>query len=253
MMASDRLTQLRGIYDERAPMYDQDNSFHAKQAADYLKWMSLKSGHNVLDLACGTGAITVPASQAVGPSGIVIGVDISPASLEVARAKAKKTGAQINFLEHDISNLQGLDGIKEDTFDVITCASAFMLLEDPGAAVKSWAKLLRRGGRIIYDVPTGDSNIQALLLERVASKMGTEVIYPRANLDSMQKVTQLLADAGLDTRESCVADNYQEPEELDVRRAGKLFEEMLSKFAYLFFISARSVDELNQLLLFATV
>lgn len=230
-MATDRLDTLRGIYDARAPTYDQEGGFHDKQATDYVKWMRLKPGDNVLDLACGTAAITVPAAQAVGTSGKVFGVDISSVSLAIARAKAKKAGVEVQFLEHDISKLHDLEsyGVKENTFDVITCASALMLVADPGPAAKAWAKLLRKGGRIIVDVPTRDSNIQALVLERVAKRMGTEVIYERDRLESMQKLTQLLVDAGLDLQDSFVADHYENPFEIDTEKAGEFFEDILRK------------------------
>lgn len=231
-MSTDRLDTLRGIYDGRAPTYDEAGSFHDKQAADYVKWMSLKPGDNVLDLACGTAAIAVPAAHAVGPSGKVFGVDISPASLDIARAKAKKFGVEVQFFEHDISRLDDLEkyGVKEDTFDVITCASAFMLVADPGPALKAWAKLLRKGGRIIVDVPTGDSNIQSLVLEKVAKRMGAEVIYERDRLGAMQKLIQLLVDAGLDPRESFVADHYDKPLELNAEKADEVFEGMLREY-----------------------
>jgi ubiquinone/menaquinone biosynthesis C-methylase UbiE len=64
--------------------------------------MSLCPANNVLDLAGGTGAITIPAARAVGPSGTVFGVDISPASLSIARDKATNQGlGNATFVEHD--------------------------------------------------------------------------------------------------------------------------------------------------------
>jgi ubiquinone/menaquinone biosynthesis C-methylase UbiE len=233
-MASDRLETLRGIYDNRAPTYDQEDNFHAKQALDFLRWMSLKPGYRVLDLACGTGAISVPAAQAVGPSGKVFGVDISTKSLEIARAKAEKAGVQVKLFEHDISNIQALEsqGIQEDHFDLITCASAFMLIPDPDSAVKSWAKLLKKGGRMIIDVPSGDSNVPALLMEKVAVQMGMEVIYKRKHLETMEKLQQPMLNAGLDVAGSFVVDHYDDPTELDINMAEDLLDHTLSKLLF---------------------
>jgi ubiquinone/menaquinone biosynthesis C-methylase UbiE len=89
----------------------------------------------MLDLVCGTGAIAISSARLAGPSGTVIGVDISPASLEVARGKAEKEGlGNVKFVECDIADLISgwaeKEGIREGMFDVITCASAFVLIED---------------------------------------------------------------------------------------------------------------------------
>ena len=225
----DRLANLQTIYDARAPTYDKETGFHPSQAADYLKWMSLKPGVNVLDLACGTGAIAIPAARAVGPSGKVIGVDISPASLSIARAKAEKDNLNARFIQHDVSSLQGVEGIEEDTFDIITCASAFVLLEDPSSAVKSWAKLLKKGGRLIFDVPTNDSMVQGLVLDQVAEELGIMVVYGRMRLNSEEEVRRLLTDAGMDDTESFPTRNYRGPEEYSAEKAGEMFDSMVSE------------------------
>lgn len=60
----------------------------------------------MLDLARGTGAFATSSARLAGPSGTVIGVDISPASLEVARGKAEKEElGNVKFLEGDIAGL----------------------------------------------------------------------------------------------------------------------------------------------------
>jgi len=141
---TDRLETIRTLYDARAPTYDTEVGFHPHQGADYLKWMPLSPGKNALDLACETGAITIPSSKEVAPSGTVFGVDISPASPSIARDKATNHSLEnATFVDHDIGALHDVEKIEEGMFDVITCASAFVLLADPGSAVKSWAKLLK--------------------------------------------------------------------------------------------------------------
>ena len=64
-----RLKIIQVIYDARAPVYDHEGGFHPKQQADYLKWMDLKPGDDVLDLACGTGSLAISAKEIVGPRG----------------------------------------------------------------------------------------------------------------------------------------------------------------------------------------
>lgn len=230
MVSSNRLDAIRDRYDKRAPTYDQEGGFHPKQAADYIKWMSIQPGFNILDLACGTGAVTIPAAKEVGPSGAVIGIDISPTSLDIGREKAMKEGLKITFLEHDIENLEGLEkyGIEEGKFDLITCVSAFALVQDPPEAVKGWAKLLKKGGKLIFDVPAGGSLIKNLLLERVAKELNVSVHSHR--LDSAESVRKSLTDAGMDASESFLSDVYEDATELlEVSKAEEIFDELLGR------------------------
>ena len=158
-----------------------------------------------------------------------VGVDISGVSLSIARAKAEKTGLDVTFLQHDISFLDGVDGISEGFFDVITCASALVLLEDRTAAVKNWTKLLKKGGRVIFDVPTSDSMIRGMVLDRVAQELGVPVVYNRARFFSAGSVEQLLTDAGLDAGESFATENYGKVGELDAGNAGQMFDDMVAE------------------------
>jgi hypothetical protein len=61
------------------------------------------------------------------------------------------------------------------TFDLITCTSAVVLFEKQGLAVKQWAKLqlLKKGGRVAFDVPTSDSMIRVLVLENCSRACGS--------------------------------------------------------------------------------
>jgi len=219
---SNRLETLEALYDNLASTYDKAVGFHSTQAADYLKWMSLEPGNNVLDLACGTGAIAVPAKQVVGPSKTVIGVDISGASLSIARAQAEKLGLDMKLLQSDISSLDGAEEIAEGFFDVITRASTLVLLEDLDSAVRQWAKLLKKGGRVIFDVPTSDSMIRGLVLDKVAQGLGVPVVYNRTRFFSPGSMEQLPTDAGLDAGESFMTENYGEVTELDAEQAGDM-------------------------------
>ncbi|PVH70714.1 S-adenosyl-L-methionine-dependent methyltransferase [Cadophora sp. DSE1049] len=250
-MAPSRLETIRDMYDARAPIYEDDgkdgpSDFHKAQAKDYLEWMSLSPGMKVLDLACGTGGITVPTARAVGSSGAVIGVDISPVSLEFARSKAKKENLSIAFFEHDISNLTGLEGIKEGTFDVITCASAMVLLEDPAASVKHWATLLKPGGKLIFDTSTDDSLVVGRCFDVVKQELNMFTVYgSKTAMGTVPKVKQMLVDAGLDPSETFVSRQYDEfktVEEIDAAKGGDFFEDTMGREGWV----KRWYEELKQ-------
>lgn len=231
MASKDRVQLLASMYDARAPTYDTETGFHPDQALHYLSWTSPQPGQNILDLACGTGGLTLPFKKAVGADGKVIGVDISSVSLEIAKKKAEKEGLEINFLLHDISNVDGLEteGVEDAKFDIISCASAFVLLEDPAGAVKDWAKLLKPGGKLIFDVLTGDALIKNLVLEHVAYTLGVKgVVYNRIHPDMMVWVKKLLTDEGLDASESFLSPIYSQDNALDGDKGGEMFDQMMS-------------------------
>ena len=73
------------LYDERSHNYD--SSHHVRLAKHLVELAKVQPGEEVLDLACGTGLVTYPASDAVGASGSVVGVDISSGMLAQANAK----------------------------------------------------------------------------------------------------------------------------------------------------------------------
>jgi len=254
-MAPSRLETIRDMYDARAPIYEDDgkdgsSDFHKAQAKDYLEWMALSPGMKVLDLACGTGGITIPAARAVGPSGKVIGVDISTVSLDIARSKARKEDLPVTFHDHDISNLTGLEGIIEGIFDVITCASAMVLLEDPAASVKHWATLLKAGGKLIFDTSTNDSLVVGRCFDVVKQELNMFTVNgSKTAIGTVPKVKQMLVDAGLDPTQTFVSRQYDEfktLEEIDASKGGNFFEETMGREGWV----KRWYEELKQVSIF---
>ncbi|WP_051314707.1 class I SAM-dependent methyltransferase [Alteribacter aurantiacus] len=77
--------------------YDEKNDPFTKDIAFFKKWASKKSGP-VVELACGTGRVTIPLAK----SGIhMMGVDIHPGMLKRAEEKGKENNVSISFLEQD--------------------------------------------------------------------------------------------------------------------------------------------------------
>ena len=70
-------------------------------------------GAGVLDLACGTGFVTILAAQTIGSSGTVIGVDITPGTLREVREKALDGGcAKMGWIEHDVTLLNEVEAVQ---------------------------------------------------------------------------------------------------------------------------------------------
>lgn len=186
----------RLLYDERAVRYD--DSWHPRFAGHVVELIKPRPGERVLDLACGTGLVSFLAAEAVGPSGRVVGVDISSGMLSMAKAKKEACRTKnLEFHLHSITDLDSLNAIREQQFDIITCASALPLLPHPTETIKEWACYLRPGGRLIADVPHTRSFPGLLTMERVARELGRRVPSYRLCLLTAGQLRQSLEDAGL--------------------------------------------------------
>ncbi|KIY02157.1 uncharacterized protein Z520_02295 [Fonsecaea multimorphosa CBS 102226] len=231
-MSQSQLDVVKSMYDERSEQYDE-NDVHVRQAQDYITWADLKEGENLLDLACGTGLVAIGAKSVVGPSGRVVGVDISEGMLKVARRKAQAAGLDIAFLNHDVCDLAGLHIVpKEDYtdefFDVITCAAALILLPDPLQAVKNWKSVLRPGGRLITDVQTKDANVVMNIFSAIAPQVGETVPWHSHLWQSQQALATLMVDAGFHVDKVFETEAYAKAQyHLDT--APELFDKAVSK------------------------
>ena len=103
------------------------------------------TGERVLDVACGTGLVAFAAAHAVGPTGRVVGIDVSGRMIDAARARAE-TRQMVNtdFLRMDAEQLALPDG----AYDLALCALGLMYLPSPERALDEMRRVLRPGGRL---------------------------------------------------------------------------------------------------------
>ena len=114
-----------------------------------LEMAMLQPGERVLDNSCGTGMVTFPAAEAIGPDGEIIGTDISETMVEMASAEAKKRGiGNVMFERMDAEQLTYEDG----GFDVALNALGLMYVPDTLKAVQEMHRVLKTGGRAVVAV-----------------------------------------------------------------------------------------------------
>ncbi len=110
-----------------------------------LALAALQPGEVVLDLGSGAGFDCFLAAQAVGPSGRVIGVDMTPEMLERARRTAARDGyANVEFRLGDIEDLP----VEDDSVDVVISNCVINLAPDKARAFAEAFRVLRPGGRM---------------------------------------------------------------------------------------------------------
>jgi arsenite methyltransferase len=108
--------------------------------------LDLKAGETVLDLGSGPGLDALLAAQAVGPTGRVIGVDMTDEMLERARATAAKAGAaQAEFRKGRLEALPVADA----SVDALTSNCVINLVPDKAQVFREMARVLRPGGRAV--------------------------------------------------------------------------------------------------------
>jgi SAM-dependent methyltransferase len=106
----------------------------------------VKKGERVLDLGCGCGLDAFVAASLVGPTGKVVGIDLTPEMLEWARKAQEELGAEnLRFLEGDIESLPFEDG----SFDLAISNGVLNLVPNKDAAFRQIARVLRDDGDFV--------------------------------------------------------------------------------------------------------
>jgi ubiquinone/menaquinone biosynthesis C-methylase UbiE len=147
--------------------------------------LGLVPGDGVLDIACGTGNFTRDFARAVGPSGLVVGLDVSTTML--ARAVGDTGGMeQVAYVRGDAQEL----AFRDKSFDAVCCFAALHLFADPMKALDSIARVLTPGGRVaIFTSCRGRSSPVRTWESLLSRRSGMRMFEP-------DEVVDALADRG---------------------------------------------------------
>ena len=102
----------------------------------------LRPGQHVIDIACGTGMVTLPAATAVGPDGHVLATDLAQRMVDDTGRRAQLAG--LSNVEARRCDAEQLDAT--GPFDVALCSLGLMYVPSPPTAVSEMHRVLRPGG-----------------------------------------------------------------------------------------------------------
>jgi SAM-dependent methyltransferase len=152
----------------------------------------VQSGDRVLDVACGTGIVSRHAVERVGPRGNVVGLDLAPAMIEVAKSVEPAVDWRIgNAMELPFPN---------ESFDVVLCQAGLMFFPDRVEAVKEMKRVLRPNGRLailVWGHSDGQEAFATLIEQRGNQKAADSYRTPWAMTDP-DELQAAVANAGLD-------------------------------------------------------
>lgn len=137
------------LFSRVARRYDLGNDimslgWHTRWKERLIERAAPQPGEHVLDLACGTGDVTLKIAPRVAP-GVVVGTDINPQMMACARGKPAPGSGSVRWVGADATYLPFADG----SFDLVTCAYAGRGFPDWPATLREVHRVLRPGGRFL--------------------------------------------------------------------------------------------------------
>ncbi|MEY4429072.1 MAG: hypothetical protein RLZZ182_1761 [Pseudomonadota bacterium] len=147
---SQKASRVRGVFDSVASKYDIMNDLmsmglHRAWKAYTIAASGVREGHKVLDIAGGTGDLSMAFAKRVGERGMVVHTDINEAMLGTGRDRLVNAGLMLPTTLCDAEKLP----FPNDTFDIVTVAFGLRNMTHKDAALKEMCRVLKPGGRLL--------------------------------------------------------------------------------------------------------
>lgn len=146
MAGMDKATEKsRRVWDKHSRTYDKSMAFWERRLfRGDREWVCAQAEGDVLEVAVGSGR-----NFSFYPEGVALsGFDLSPAMVELARARAEELGLRADLQVADATHLPYPD----DSFDTVVCTYSLCAIPDPAAATREMFRVLRpRGGALLSE------------------------------------------------------------------------------------------------------
>jgi ubiquinone/menaquinone biosynthesis C-methylase UbiE len=181
---------------------DEPLGFWARIGQRTIERLALSPGASVLDVGCGTGASALPAAEAVGPRGQVVGVDLAERLLAVAREKAEHQGLRhVEFRAGDMERL----GYPDGHFDAVVSVFSIFFVPDMVRQARELWRMVRPGGSLAITtwgprmMEPGTKHWWSAVRELRPDLV--PAVSPWARITEPQAVHELLREAGIPSAE----------------------------------------------------
>ena len=171
--------------------------FLALTAQKLVEIAAIRKNETILDVATGTGHSAIAISTFVGINGRVIGIDLSPDMLEVARQSITK--ASLDNIQLQLGDAENLS-FEDESFDKVVCASGIFFLPDMLAGLQEWLRVTKPGGVVAFSSfgETAFNPMREMYANRIQNSYG--VVLPPSRgfqrLNTIQKCQDLMQQAG---------------------------------------------------------
>ncbi len=159
-----------------------------------------RPGQKILDIATGTGAISIACAQAVKPDGRVIAIDLSQAMLDKALQNANRIGLDnVDQFQMDADSLE----FRENYFDHSVCSFGLFFLPDMQKSLEEWKRVTKPGGKVVFTSfsETSFDPMAKLFIEQLES-LGVELNNPpfaAQRLSDPKVCAELMHSTGLES------------------------------------------------------
>jgi SAM-dependent methyltransferase len=181
-----------------------DETRRLKRQAEFLSRFThflldaagITSGMKVLDVGTCIGDVAFMVAERVGPQGTVVGIDMNPAMIDVARQRAQAAGiTNVAFLQGDVSQLA-----LSDRFDAVVGRLILKFIKDRVALLRRLSQQLRPGGILAFQEADftlmGTTLPHAPIFEQASQRL--QEVFGRAGLDTQgMNLFRLFLEAGL--------------------------------------------------------
>jgi ubiquinone/menaquinone biosynthesis C-methylase UbiE len=182
---------LQGVFTRSASSYERIRYFPI-----FGQWLvdtaQIPAGSNVLDVACGRGAVLFPAAQRVGAHGKVIGIDLAQGMVDETRLEIQKRGLlQAETRQMDAENLDFPDSF----FDFVLCGFSLQFFPHLERALSEFRRVLKPNGQVAVTTWAADDS-RWDWFEDLRTKYQAVVKLGSQSLDKTEVIQTWFSDAG---------------------------------------------------------
>jgi ubiquinone/menaquinone biosynthesis C-methylase UbiE len=182
---------LRGVFTRSASSYERIRYFPI-----FGEWLvetaQIPEGARVLDVACGRGAVLFPASERVGSTGQVIGIDLADGMARETGMEIQRRGLkQVEARQMDAEHLT----FPDSTFDVVLCGFSLQFFPHLERALSEFHRVLKPAGQVAVTTWAGD-DARWDWFKDLRTKYGAVLKLGSQSLDKPEEIQRWFTQAG---------------------------------------------------------